>query len=341
MRLCHISKNYKRMTSAGAIARRDIETILENLGSENIGLRRSFIHNGILHGLRQFIGFAKARMSVKEGDIIVLQYPMTEAFSVIARTAHRRGAKVIGVVHDLFGARELTMKPEDECRVLNLCDVLLIHNDAMRRWLTGHGCDTKMVDYEIMDYLGGPGKMSARPLKSSPSLYFIGNADSRVNGYLYDLAAYMPETEIYVYGPNFDSERAMSTPNLKTMGVVKDTEIMATHKGDIGISWYGESLDGPEGQFGEYMAINNPHKVGLYMRCGTPVIVWKGAGRAKFIKENSVGLSVSSLRELPDLLKMMTPEDYDAMTANVKTISERLASGHYLRKAIDQALKLL
>ena len=37
----------------------------------------------------------------------------------------------------------------------------------------------------------------------------------------------------------------------------------------------------------------------------------------------------------------MTPEDYDAMTANVKTISERLASGHYLRKAIDQTLKLL
>ena len=341
MRLCYISRNYIRLKAAGAIARNDVEITLEKMGWKHIGLRRSYYHNGLIHGLRLFAGSVKAYLSIRKGDVVVIQYPMTKAFEIIAKKARRRGAKVIAVVHDLHAPRELTITPERESKILNLCDVVLTHNDSMQRWLSENGCTARLVNYEIMDYLSGISAPHKPEKEDGFSLYFIGNASAEVNEFLYEMAREMPDTKIYVYGPNFDKAKAADTPNLIEMGSAKDTDLMAGHKGDFGIAWYGSSLDGAKGRLGEYMSLNNPHKVSLYLRCGTPVVVWKHAGCAKFLQDNGVDVSVDSLRELPEILNAMTPEKYASMCGKAHEVSDRIASGHHLRKAIDQALKLL
>ena len=310
MRKClFISRNYKHPHCGGGIARTDIETVMERLGFENIGLRRTFSHNGIVHGVRNTIGVFRAISRLRRGDVVVVQYQM-KRYTWFCRMARRRGVKVICLIHDLDSFREKKLRPEQEIPLLNMADVILTHNAAMRRWLTDHGCTAPMVGYTIMDFL-------------------------------YQLAEVMPGRDIYLYGSELNREKAGALPNLHYMGEVADTEIIARHSGDFGLSWYGLSLDEGIGKVGEYMAYNNPHKVGLYLRCNAPVVVWKRAGRAEFIEREQIGIAVDSLRDLDKALDAVDSTRYAEMTANVARINARLKAGHYLETALSQALRLI
>lgn len=342
MRKClFISRNYKHPHCGGGIARTDIETVMERLGFENIGLRRTFSHNGIVHGVRNTIGVFRAISRLRRGDVVVVQYQM-KRYAWFCRMARRRGVKVICLIHDLDSFREKKLRPEQEIPLLNMADVILTHNAAMRRWLTDHGCTAPMVDYTIMDYLRGD-SAPAHPMPADGrfSLFFVGNLSTALNDFLYQLAEVMPGRDIYLYGSELNREKAGALPNLHYMGEVADTEIIARHSGDFGLSWYGLSLDEGIGKVGEYMAYNNPHKVGLYLRCNAPVVVWKRAGRAEFIEREQIGIAVDSLRDLDKALDAVDSTRYAEMTANVARINARLKAGHYLETALSQALRLI
>ncbi len=150
-RFVFISRNYKHPGCGGGRARTDIEMVMERMGYENIGLRRTTSGNGIVHSLRNLWSTLHAIGKMRKGDVVVIQYQM-KMYGRICRAAHRRGAKVICLIHDLDSWRDKKLTPEQEMPLLNMADVLLTHNHAMRRWLTEHGCTTPMVDYEIMDY---------------------------------------------------------------------------------------------------------------------------------------------------------------------------------------------
>lgn len=340
-RFVFISRNYKHPGCGGGRARTDIEMVMERMGYENIGLRRTTSGNGIVHSLRNMWSTLHAIGKMREGDVVVIQYQM-KMYGRICRAAHRRGAKVICLIHDLDSWRDKRLTPEQEMPLLNMADVLLTHNHAMRRWLTEHGCHAPMVDYEIMDYLHGV-SAPAHPIPSDGkfSLFFVGNLSSELNDWIYQLAGAMPQRDIYLYGSEFDAERAAGLSNIHMMGERPDTEIIASHHGDFGISWYGLSLDEGIGKVGEYMAINNPHKVGLYLRSNSPVVVWSRAGRAEFVLHEGVGIATDSLRDLDKALDAITPNEYARLTKNVERVNRNLKSGFYLRQALTQAIKII
>lgn len=208
------------------------------------------------------------------------------------------GIRVIALLIDLSSFRNKKLTPEEEVALLNRFDVVLTHNVGMRRYLTAHGCTAKLIDYEIMDYPHGESGPHPAPEEGNYSLYYVGNLTREANDYLYELARLMPDTDFYIYGPDYDRALCAQLPNIHTPGFVQDTQIMKRHAGDFGLSWYGSSLDDAVGRLGEYMQVNNPYKAGLYFRANTPVIVWKKAGRAEFIERERIGLVVDSLREL-------------------------------------------
>lgn len=340
-RRVYISRNYKHPNCGGGRARMDIESIMQSMGFENIGLKCTTSRNGVVHSLRNAYGFLRAIRRLKKGDVVVVQYQM-KMYKRLCKAAKKCGAKVICLIHDLDSWREKKLTPEQEVPLLNMADVLLTHNHAMRRWLSEHGCTAPMVDYEIMDYL--PGDSAAPhlyPDNGNLSLFFVGNLSSETNGWIYELAALIPHRKIYLYGPGFDVEKAATLPNLLHMGVMPDTEIIESHNGKFGVSWYGSSLDEGVGMVGEYMAINNPHKVGLYLRCNAPVVVWSKAGRAKLLLKKGVALAVDSLRNLDDALTGISAEDYYGMIENVANMNGKLKRGHYLRKAVQNALEII
>lgn len=75
----------------------------------------------------------------------------------------------------------------------------------------------------------------------------------------------------------------------------------------------------------------------LYVRCGLPVIVWDKAGLASFVNNNNIGICISSLTELEEILSKMSPEQYIEMKKNVLQISDKLSHGYYSFKAIKRA----
>lgn len=338
-RICYISRNYKSLHCAGGIARTTIEKVLSDMGAVNLGLPQGRSRNGIVHGVRGFASMMLGLSRLRRGDVLVVQYPVKGYLPLIRKVAAAKGVKTVALLIDLDSFREKTLTPEQEIPILNSFDAILTHNVSMRRWLASHGCTSLMVDYEIMDYLYGNSEERHAPADGKYSLYYVGNLTRRNNDYLYKLARLMPDTDIYLYGPDYDREEVAKLPNIHTMGFVQDIDIIERHSGDFGISWYGSSLDSAEGKLGEYMNVNNPYKVGLYFRANSPVIAWRKAGRAELIEREGLGITVDSLEELPAILSALSREEYEKMLARVKVVGERLASGHYLREAMARVLE--
>jgi len=336
-----ISRNYKHPYCGGVIAKTDIEITLEKLGFSNIGLKRTFSKNNIVNAVRCFLSVMVGICRIKENDIILLQYPLSNYYRLVCKIARWRKAKIITLIHDLRAFRNKSITANEENIHLSDSAVLLTHNDVMQEWLKFHGCKIPMINYEIMDYIHGESARIKTPHDQNYSIYYVGNLSNETNGFLYQLAEIMPDTTFYLYGFNPDLGKVNQLPNIKLMGFMPDTEIIAKHNGDLGLSWYGNSIDGGVGNVGEYMRYNNPHKVSLYIRCNTPVIVWAKAGRAKFIEDEKIGICVNSLRDVRQRFESISIDKYHDMSLRVQRINQKLKAGYYLKEAIEKASEII
>jgi hypothetical protein len=100
--------------------------------------------------------------------------------------------------------------------------------------------------------------------------------------------------------------------------------------------WDGERTDTCSGEYGAYIAINNPHKVSLYLCAGIPVIIWSGAALVAFIAQNGLGLCVDSLQEIAAKIAALDPDVYAQMRKNTAQESARIRAGFYFDRALSQ-----
>ena len=137
----------------------------------------------------------------------------------------------------------------------------------------------------------------------------------------------------------FESTEAKSDDsNLSYQGVFSPEEIISKISGSYGLVWGGSTVDGCSGPFGKYLGYNNPHKTSLYLLCGLPIIVWKKAAIAKFIEQEKIGITISSLEELDKVLSEITELQYKEFIKNVNKVRVQIAEGHYLSAAIEKIL---
>ena len=54
-----------------------------------------------------------------------------------------------------------------------------------------------------------------------------------------------------------------------------------------------------------------------------------------------MGLTVSSLKELPKIMEKLTEEDYNEFIRNIRPVRERLINGYYGRTAIQKAIEFV
>ncbi|MBQ9558536.1 MAG: galactofuranosyltransferase [Bacteroidaceae bacterium] len=348
MRRCYISRNYKNPGTANGKAKMDIEDIMQGMGFKNIGLTRSTHKNKVLDFILTLSGIIKALCLLRPNDILVLQYPMKKYYEMVCNVAHRRGAKVITLIHDLGSFRRKKLTVAQEIRRLHHSDVIIVHNEHMKHWLEQQGCQRPLVVLGIFDYLSAQVPLAENGSASTQkdaaaqppySLSFVGNLSYRQNSFLYELGKHMTHSQLYLYGNRYEEEKG--SPAFHYMGFTIDTDLIQHNMGDFGLSWYGNSLEEGVGDLGEYMNFNNPHKVSLYLRCHTPVILHTAAGLAAFVKEKGIGICVDSLTDLEGRLTEVSAEEYSQMRENVKRIALQLADGHYTRTAIEAAIAQL
>lgn len=339
--ICYLSKNYKGTASAGNKAKTDIERVMDRLGYRNVGYPTTYYSNSVLSFFITLAGVLKAPFYLHRGDVLVLQYPLKKYYDLLCWMAHRRGAKVVTLIHDLGSFRRQKLTVAAEMKRLNHSDYIITHNSSMTDWLKKAGCLVKMGELEIFDYLSETMAESALDLEQGYRVVYAGALALRKNAFLYGLGSHIHHYGFELYGNGFEVDRADGKEHFHYRGFVSSDELIATVKGHFGLVWDGSSIEACAGNWGEYLKYNNPHKTSLYIRCELPIIIWEKAALAGFVRQQGIGICISSLQELDRILTTLTEDQYAEMKKNIRLVSSRLASGHYTMTAINRAIQTL
>ncbi|MDH6358024.1 galactofuranosyltransferase [Parabacteroides sp. PF5-9] len=319
-------------------ARRDIDHIMVNMGFRNIGFPLPGYNNKFIDFFVTLAGMMKAPFVIKKGDVLVLPYNLRKYYIYLCRLTHLRGGKVVTIIHDLSSFYRKRITPQQEIKRLNHSDYLIAHNPVMKKWLETNGCQVPVGILNIFDYLSNKEPQEHKTATKPYKVLYAGTLSPKKNKFLYDLSAHITNYQLNVYGKGLDETLIHHKDHFSYKGFMSSDDLVASADGDFGLVWDGNSIlfcDGPRGQ---YMKYNNPHKFSLYMRCGLPVIIWKEAAMAHFVNENKVGICISSLTDLDELLAGITTEEYQEMKKNAATIGKQLSEGYYFKKAFKEAL---
>lgn len=339
--ICYFSKSYKNLSNAGNKAKTDIETIWQQEGYRNIGLSQSIGKSTPHRFLLTLFSILKTACRLRKGDILLLQYPLKKYYTFICQVAKLKGAKTITLIHDLGSFRRKKLSIQEEINRLNRSDYIIAHNPAMRQWLLEKGISIPMGCLEIFDYLSPLPTPERQVNTSAYQVVYAGGLHPRKNKFLYEIGEFIGNYHIHLYGCGFESQEAKGKEHFTCKGFIPSDKLIEQVEGDFGLVWDGDSLSECAGEWGSYLKYNNPHKTSLYIRCELPVIIWKKAALASFIKEKGIGICVDNLQELDNRLNTLSPEDYLQMKQNIRCISKELSQGYYCRKATQEAINIL
>ena len=344
MRLCYISRNYYGLSGAGNKAKTDIERTLRGLGARNLGLRTTFYDNKVVAFLLNLVGIVKMMFCIRKGDRLVLQYPVKKYFSFICRVAQWRKAQIIVIIHDLMSHHRKRVTLETELSRLSKGDVIIASNEKMQQWLAAQGLQRPMTALGLFDYLDNVPHESHKTHESHEphawSLVYAGALVMRKNSYLLELANKAEHFDLHIYGNADGLPGIDKAPHAVCYPFTPADEFIRNADGDFGLVWDGDSLETCQGDFGEYLRYNSPHKVSFYLRAGLPVIIWREAAVASIIEQEGIGITITSIAELEQRLQTLTTEELEAMRQNVARVSQRLVSGQYFQKALRSALSI-
>lgn len=276
---------------------------------------------------------------LQAGDIFLMQYPSYLGYRFerkLISYLKKRGVILIALVHDLDSIRLTDRRKQrtlsEEIFELNQMACVITSNSKMDTLLKDKGLSVPTVVLGIFDYQHD--ELINRSLKFEPKIVYAGNLnkaefinDYPINGVQFD-----------IYG-NISKSKALPA-NIKYFGSYPATKIMNEFDGGFGLVWDGQSSHHIKGPFGEYLAYNNPHKLSLFLSSGMPVVIWRGAALASFVRDNNVGILVDSLDELPSVLTTVNEEQYKKMMLNSQKIAKKLVNGEYIKSAVTRAEKI-
>ena len=341
---------------AGSKAPSDISKIAESMGFKIVPIRMATSEVTKVAAIKRQIKYIdewkKAFNEIPEGAIVLLQHPFwnreLNREKVLHRLKNEKNVKFISLIHDVEVLREETpsefFQKEFET-MLEMADVLIVHNEVMKEWFLSRGVEEKkIVVLEIFDYLHGEienhdsaENSDEQLLRFEKCINIAGNLDTKKSGYLSKLGE-LKNIKIKLYGPNFD-ETLEQFENVEYMGSFPSDEIPKHLKEGFGLVWDGNELDSCSGEFGQYLKYNNPHKLSLYLSSGLPVVIWKEAAEAKFVQEKHAGVCVGSLKDLEQIMLALDLEEYNELAKNTKAIGRNLREGYYTNKALKEALE--
>ena len=314
----------------------DINDIVERMGYRNLapnctrnaGWAHFAVKLGALFGIL---------WRMRRGDILLIQYPMKKFVTPAIHCAHLKRARVVVLIHDLGCFRRKKLTVEHEMRRMNRADYIIAHNPSMQAFMQKNGCTTPIATLGIFDYLS-PSTPSTYATPHRPwRVLYAGGLGYWRNPFLYELDAHIDGWQLELYGKQFDAERAVGWQHIHFNGQLPPDELIASAEGDFGLVWDGGSLDECNGDWGEYLRVNNPHKTSFYLRARVPIIIWRHAALAPFILEHGVGIAVDKLTDINTELAHMTPETYAQMRENARRLGDQLDAGHFTQTALTLA----
>ena len=334
---------------AGSKAVQDVYEIARSLGYEANIIRTATTADSFMAKIQRqiffFIDWLKAYFSIASNSIVFIQNPYHHKQLirnwVLEGLKRKKNVKFISLVHDVEELRKSLYnnyyKSEFDT-MLSLVDVIIVHNDKMKDFFIKKGFpETKLVSLKIFDYLIDS-QPSNSNVKFERSISIAGNLDIKKSAYISQLGKL--GVVVNLYGPNF-SHLLEKYKEIKYHGSFPASDIPNHLNSGFGLVWDGNSIDSCSGDFGEYLQYNNPHKLSLYLASGIPVVIWDKAAEAEFVKQNNLGLGVSSLHEWKDKLNAITEQEFNEMVSNVEKQTNLLIHGKYTESSILEAEKII
>lgn len=330
----YFKENTEKYMHAGYKARADALAIFEKNGGKGIDFFEKPMNNAFVK-VWHLLGLMRILRRMKKGDILFLQ-SQTRLVGKVIRKIKKREVRVVLLIHDIDGLRYSNpVSLERELFLMRNCDVIIVHNNAMMEKLVSMGIERScMINLGIFDYLC---EKPEKP-KTRHGICFAGNLSK--SAFLRKLPSDILDYGMRLYGPNPDNceldKRAVyegSFPPEDVQNRISDCK--------YALVWDGDSCETCDGFTGEYMKLNNPHKLSLYMAAGVPVIVWDKAAIAEFVRKNGLGICVASLDDVAVKVRGISPELYQNFLENVKKVGENVRDGYYLGNAVKKAFEIL
>lgn len=270
-------------------------------------------------------------------DVLIISYPLpvqakAARFSIpYIKKIKNQGVRVVLFVHDLDSIRFASHFNNDQ-QFVALADAVIVHTDAMaeivRTWTR-----SPVIILSIFDYLID-GALPA----CVEGIDVAGNLSPEKAGWIYRASEGLADIPLNLYGSGCDGAGSLKA---WYRGSFSPDELISHMTGRFGLVWDGSSVNTCAEGYGEYLRINSPHKLSLYLALGKPVFIWADAAQAQFVTEHGVGIAVRSLREVPDLYESVDDEEYSRMRSQALVLSSRLRSGWYTKKAVADAFEAI
>ncbi|HFI0402121.1 TPA: sugar transferase [Streptococcus suis] len=333
---------------AGSKATSDVTEILSQIGVESLEIMTiPGSKNPIKKVARQLSylnQWKKVCQKIDSESILFLQNPFYHnqlgRFTQLSNLKKNKNIKVISLVHDvseLRGSFDSKYFKTEFSQMLELADMLIVHNENMKKWFIEYGVSEERVFVlEIFDYLTEKTLTVASHFEKIVTI--AGNLSREKSPYVYKLHQ-LSDLDVNLYGVNYAKEAV--SDNISYKGAFPSDQVPYELNGGFGLVWDGDSLDTCSGPTGNYLRFNNPHKLSLYLASGIPVIMWADSAEANFVIENNVGFVVASLSEINGILASLTLEEYIEYQNNAKKIGHRLHDGYYTKKVVSELLNKL
>lgn len=338
----------KEYNHAGSKATADFQRVAAEKGYQTVNVRMvsdidSFSEK-VKRQIRWFADWKNVYKTIEENSVVLLQCPFhhnqINRETILKKLKEKKHVKFICAVHDIEKLRAFRYNDYYEREfafMLEIADVLIVHNEKMKKYLAGCGFpENKMVILEIFDYLNDKENI---PAEFERSITIAGNLDTKKCGYIKELPQ-LCNTEINLYGPNFDHS-LKTAENIHYHGSLPSGEIPFHLNKGFGVVWEGSSIHGCTGDSGQYLRYNNPHKLSLYLSSGLPVIIWKDAAEASFVQKYGVGITVGDLIQFDRIVRDINLTEYNEISLNVLQMAEKLKKGYFAGKALDSAELIL
>lgn len=312
--------------------RKDVETTLERNGYEVINILYNKDYPSWKRLPAHLFQVLKAVAKVKNSNPkeIIIQYPGmrigSRAISLISKLL--KGKNVTFLIHDIDSLRVHGEISERDATTLNRAKKVIVHTDNMKQYLSRHGVNAEMQPLWLFDYYADDSKESYKETNRN-TVVFAGNLNK--SEFLKKIDFPLEEVKLYLYGLPLEE----SFPEgLKYKGKFAPNDITDI-EGAWGLVWDGKSLDTCDGKMGNYLKYNSSHKAALYIAAGKPVIVWDQSGIAPFIIKKNLGITISSLRDIPSKLSEISEKEYRKYSDSVANFQKKLRNGQMLETALS------
>lgn len=332
--------------TAGSKARDDIRNILTTQGFIDITISVGENKKDVFGEVKSIKEQLKSKLGVIEpNSTVVFQYPWPtmsfELAKIIKAYSAQNRYETIVVIHDINSIRTGSSVTRfyynhyvKEIKYLDVFNHIICHNNKMKAYLVNKGiASNKIVSLHLFDYLFDKELQASENDLDFHTISVAGNLSPQKTKYIYNLVdSGFNSFNLRLFGPFYEGK---TSDNIQYMGQFPASRLPAQITNGFGLVWDGNSAETCTGQFGEYLKINNPHKLSLYMACGIPAFVWSKAAVADFVRRYQVGICIDSLSDIDKIMGQLTEEDYSVMKQNAEAIRKQVTNGYYIRRVIS------